>query len=84
MSRLHAGETVVKAIRALGCDAEEILPIHDLQMDLGIDSTELIELKELVVAKMGLEARALSIREVRTVGEMISELERATCCVKYV
>ena len=77
MSEVDVKEKVMKAIRDLGCDVKEILPVHNLQLDLGIDSTELIELAELVKTECGLQARTLNLKNIQTVDEMICQLEEA-------
>jgi acyl carrier protein len=69
-------EKVIKAIRDLGCDAHEILPVHELHLDLGIDSTEMVELTELVRTEFGLQARNVNLKGVKTVREMVEQMER--------
>jgi acyl carrier protein len=63
-------EVVIKSLRELGCDAERILPIHNLQGDLGVDSTEMIELAALVRTEFGLNAQRIDLHEVVTVADL--------------
>ncbi|WP_050419496.1 acyl carrier protein [Bradyrhizobium tropiciagri] len=66
---------VVGLLRTLGCDAPTILPVHDLAIDLGIDSTELIELAILVRDEFGLSIKP-DLRSMGTVSELTAELSR--------
>ena len=68
-------EAIISALRQLGCDADVILPVHQLQGDLGIDSTEMIELAALVRSECGLEAQRLSLREITTVADLRQQVE---------
>ncbi|HEY0080097.1 MAG TPA: acyl carrier protein [Pyrinomonadaceae bacterium] len=75
MSNTEVDEAILTALRKLGCDAEVILPVHDLQCDLGIDSTEMIELAVLVRSECGLEAQRLNLDEIVTVGDLGRQVE---------
>lgn len=75
MSHVNVDEAIVASLRRLGCDAEVILPVHDLQGDLGVDSTEMIELAALVRSECGLEARRLNLDEIATVADLSRQLE---------
>jgi acyl carrier protein len=66
---------VIGLLRSLGCDAPLILPVHDLTIDLGIDSTELIELAILVRDQFGLSIKP-DLRSMGTVSELTLELSR--------
>ncbi|MDW9583228.1 acyl carrier protein [Sinorhizobium meliloti] len=66
---------VVRALKELGCDVEEIVPVHDLFGDLGMDSTELVELGILLREKFGLTARP-DIRGAITVSDVAAEIRR--------
>jgi acyl carrier protein len=76
MQQVNVEEKVIKAIRDLGCDAHEILPVHELHLDLGIDSTELVELTELVRTEFGLRTQHLNLKGVKTVREMVAQMEQ--------
>lgn len=75
MSSKQIEEQVIKALRNLGCDAEEILPVHELQFHLGIDSTEMVELAALVRSECGITAERIDLSDVRTVAEMAAKVE---------
>lgn len=66
---------VATAIRKLGLEETHILPVHDLQTDLGIDSTELVELAALVRGELGLHTQRLDLKQIRTVGDIVSQIE---------
>lgn len=66
---------VSEAIRKLGICDVEVLPLHDLQGDLGIDSTEMVELAALVRSDLGLTLERLDLRRIVTVADMVSQLE---------
>lgn len=76
MQQVDVEEKVIKAIKDLGCEAHQILPVHELHLDLGIDSTELIELTELVKTELGLQMTPINLKNVKTVGEMVEQLKR--------
>jgi acyl carrier protein len=67
--------TVIAMLRTLGCDAPVILPVHDLTIDLGIDSTELIELAILARDELGLSIKP-DLRSMGTVSDLTAELSR--------
>ena len=75
MFHSNIDEAIISALRQLGCDADVILPVHQLQGDLGIDSTEMIELAALVRSEFGLEAQRLSLREITTVADLRQQVE---------
>lgn len=66
---------VATAIRKLGLEDTDILPVHDLQTDLGIDSTELVELAALVRGELGLHTQRLDLKQIRTVGDIVAQIE---------
>lgn len=76
MQQVNVEEKVLKAIRDLGCDADEILPVHELHLDLGIDSTELVELTEIVKTEFGLQSQRLNLKGIKTVREMVEQMEQ--------
>ena len=75
MTRDNISQAVIDSIRRLGCDAEEILPVHDLQYDLGVDSTEMIELAALVQNECRLETERINMGAIKTVSDLIAEVE---------
>ena len=66
------------ALRRFGCDAREILPIHDLQDDLGIDSIEIVELAALICCEYGRPDVRLDVAGVRTVGDLVNRAQALT------
>ena len=66
---------VSTAIRKLGLEECEILPVYDLQTDLGIDSTELVELAALVRGELGLRTQRIDLRTVKTVHDLVAQVE---------
>lgn len=66
---------VATAIRKLGLEETDILPIHDLQTDLGIDSTELVELAALVRGELGLHTQRIDLKQVRTVSDLVAQVD---------
>jgi acyl carrier protein len=63
-------ESIISSLRKLGCDAASILPVHELQGDLGIDSTEMIELAALVRGEFGITAHRINLQDVKTVADL--------------
>ena len=72
---------VAEAIRKLGIGDVEVLPVHDLQGDLGIDSTEMVELAALVRGELGLTRERLDLRKIVTVADLVAQLE--TMCAAH-
>ena len=66
---------VATAIRKLGLEETDILPVYDLQTDLGIDSTELVELAALVRGEVGLHTQRIDLKRVRTVSDLIAQVD---------
>jgi acyl carrier protein len=76
MAPAHNVEVIVQAsIRRLGVEDVEILPIHDLQTDLGIDSTEMVELAALIRGQLGLHTQRINLSEVITVHDLVEQVE---------
>ena len=75
---IHTNTTarVVEAIRKLGCDVETILPVHELDGDLGIDSTEIVELGVLVRKEFGVSEAVISLAGARTVAEVVARIDQ--------
>jgi acyl carrier protein len=73
--RARVEAAVVTAIRKLGVEEVDLLPVHDLQLDLGIDSTELVELAAIVRGELGLTAHRVDLGRLRTVGDLVSQLD---------
>ena len=69
-------DRVIKAIRALGCDVDPILPVHELDGELGIDSTEIIELSMLVRREFGIEEKSLSLFGVERVSDIAARVDQ--------
>lgn len=75
MSNNNIDKAIIDSLRRLGCDAEVILPVHELQGDLGVDSTEMIELAALVRSECGLEAQRLDLNKINTVADLRRQVE---------
>ena len=68
-------EVVLSSLTTLGCDAKNVLPVHDLQSDLGLDSTEVVELAALVRNQCGLKAQRLDMRSMKTVSDLTAQVQ---------
>lgn len=72
----HAEEVVMKALRKLGCQVEAVLPVQELQGDLGIDSTEMVELAALVRTECGMSLQPVDLRSIQTVADLTSRIDQ--------
>jgi acyl carrier protein len=72
---INTEQAVINSLRRLGLDADQILPIHDLHCDLGVDSTEMVELAALVRTECGLATQRIDLDRVRTVGDLVAQIE---------
>jgi acyl carrier protein len=68
-------DSIITSLRKLGCDADSILPVHELQGDLGVDSTEMIELAALVRGEFGITTHRIDLQNVRTVADLTVRVE---------
>jgi acyl carrier protein len=68
-------QIVLSSLNSLGYDAKNVLPVHDLQSDLGLDSTEVVELAALVRNQCGLKAQRLDFKSLKTVSDLASQVE---------
>lgn len=68
-------KSVVGMLRTLGCEAPVIAPLHHLVLDLGLDSTELIELAIIARDELGLRVKP-DLRHMQTVSDLVEELVR--------
>jgi acyl carrier protein len=68
-------EVVLASLKSLGYDTQDVLPVHDLQSDLGLDSTEVVELAALVRNQCGLKAQRLDLRSLRTISDLASQVQ---------
>lgn len=75
MSNNDIDKAILDSLRRLGCDSDVILPVHELQGDLGIDSTEMIELAALVRSECGLHAQRLDLNKINTVADLRRQVE---------
>ncbi len=66
---------VLACLKHLGYDAKEILPVHDLQSDLGLDSTEVVELAALVRNQCGLKAQRLNLHAMKTISDLSGQVQ---------
>ena len=69
-------ETVITAIHSLGIESQQLNPQVD-PIDLGIDSTELVELATKLGIACGLKLRVVDLK-LLTVGQIAEHLERVT------
>lgn len=72
----HAEEVVMNALRKLGCQVEAVLPVQELQGDLGIDSTEMVELAALVRTECGMSLHPVDLRSIQTVADLTSKIDQ--------
>jgi len=75
MTNKSLEDAVIAALRKLGYDADTILPVHELHSDLGVDSTELIELAALVRTECGLGTQRIDLVGVKTVADLAGRIE---------
>jgi len=68
-------QVVLASLKTLGYDAKNVLPVHDLQSDLGLDSTEVVELAALVRNQCGLKAQRLDFKSLKTVSDLASQVQ---------
>ena len=61
------------SIRSLGCCGDDLKEGVELQ-DLGIDSIEIVELATMAWKRCGLGPRALDVRDVQTMGQLVNRL----------
>ena len=66
---------VIRALRTLGCQADQILPVHELQSDLGVDSTELVELSALIKNEVVMMEKRVSLLGVNTVDDVVQRIK---------
>ena len=69
-----AQDVVINALKKLGCQVETVLPVQELQGDLGIDSTEMVELAALVRLECGMALQPLDLRSIQTVADLTSRI----------
>lgn len=74
----HAEELVLGCLEEMGCGAAAVAPAHRFEEDLGLDSIEVVELVAMVLKKAGLPAGAVMPAVTRTVGELVTEVSRAS------
>ena len=74
---LHVEKIVIDAIHALGCDVEAILPEDRVGEELGIDSSEIVELEKILRGQLGEAGRTLSLRGAETV---LAIMQRVQAC----
>jgi len=75
MTNRNIEEAIINSLRKLGCDVEELLPVHELHGDLGIDSTEMVELATLICTECGLKAKHIDLHVVKTIGDLVGHVE---------
>jgi acyl carrier protein len=78
----EAGESVAqKVLAAIGeiasPDRGQILPAHELEKDLGIDSLEFVQLVQIVEDKTGVLLKDEDLAKVVTAGDLIRQVETA-------
>lgn len=75
MSQQEIETAILQSLRKLGCDVDTILPVHHLQFDLGVDSTEMVELAALVKTECGLALERLNLAGVYTVADLAHRVD---------
>lgn len=75
MSQQEIEAAILQSLRKLGCDADAILPVHHLQFDLGVDSTEMVELAALVKTECGLALERVNLAGVHTVADLVHRVD---------
>lgn len=73
-------EVVLASLKHLGYDTKGIVPAHDLQSDLGLDSTEVVELAALVRNQCGLKAQRLNLRSMKTISDLSVQVQALMEC----
>jgi acyl carrier protein len=69
-----AEDVVINALKRLGCPVETVVPVQELQGDLGIDSTEMVELAALVRSECGMALQPVDLRSIQTVADLTSKI----------
>lgn len=75
MSSVDVEKAVIDSLGKLGLNTEQVLLIHDLHCDLGVDSTEMVELASLVRTECGLATQRIALDRVQTVGDLVAQVE---------
>lgn len=75
MTQREIEAAILQSLRKLGCDADTVLPVHHLQFDLGVDSTEMVELAALVKTECGLALERLDLTDVHTVADLARRVD---------
>ena len=75
MQHPNVYSVVETAIRKLGVELADIPPSYNLIADLGIDSSELVELAAHVRSELGLHGQRVDLRKVNTVDDLVRQVE---------
>ncbi len=65
---------IAAALYELGCDVDEIVPADNLVCDLGMDSTEIVELGIVLRERYGLAVR-VDLRGAETAGDVVKKIQ---------
>ena len=68
-------ESLTAALFDIGCDIDRVVPADDLVCDLGMDSTEIVELGIVLREKYGLSVR-VDLRGLQTAGDVVEKMQR--------
>jgi acyl carrier protein len=75
-------EEVLGLLKKLGCDVTSVYPTQDLGDDLGIDSTEMVELVAVVRTQYGLSLQPSVWKGIRTVEDLSNIFATAPAAVR--
>ena len=67
-------EAIATALYEIGCDVDGIVPADNLYCDLGMDSTEIVELGIVLREKYGLAIR-VDLRGAETAGDVVEKIQ---------
>jgi acyl carrier protein len=70
VSQQELFNVIVEALAVLGCKRLDVAPHHRFDIDLGIDSLEVVELGMIVCSRCGIASEQLDFRNVRTLGDL--------------
>lgn len=76
IERVVAEDVVINALKRLGCPVDRVIPVQELQGDLGIDSTEMVELAALVRSECGMALQPIDLRRIQTVADLTNKIDQ--------
>jgi|HubBroStandDraft_2_1064218.scaffolds.fasta_scaffold91930_2 acyl carrier protein len=69
-----AEEIVSETLDKMGCSIDMLLPEQELQVELGLDSTEFVELVALVQRDYGVALKQSDWSSIQTIGDLTSKI----------